>query len=197
MASRLRWLVKTWLEHFPERTEVVRNFGDLHAVNAEVVLDCPNIWKRPAALSPEIYTVIIRFLHLVNHVKPDQKGAQVEISLCMASILYCNILRDALGDYFTRLDHGLIERLMIAVLPDSIDWINLESMRLWCLVQGGIVSSGKDRMKILEKTREVMRHLSCRDWDDAIGIVVEIVYVEQLFGKKCREFGEEIMAEWV
>ena len=197
MTNRLQSLIHTWLIRYPTRTVLIDNFSDLYAFNAEIILDYPNIHKRTTALSPEMYLIVVRLFHLVNHLHPAQDGFAIETAIGMASVLHANILRDALGCYFTTLSHALVERLMAAVFPDADEWVGLQEVRLWCLVQGGIVSEGRDRMLFVRKTREVMAELGCGSWEDASGILADIMYVEELFGKKCAKYGNEVVNdEW-
>lgn len=167
-----------------------------YAVNEGIIAECPDLMARPGALSPPLYLVIIRYLYIVNHIDSTSPGAHLEISLCISAIVYLNVLRDAIGDYFTILSHGLITRLMDAVLPERDEWSGLEPTRLWCLVQGGIASSGTDRVRFLDAVRKMMRVLQCRNWDDAEEIVTDFIHVEQLFKKKYMEFGKEVMSVW-
>lgn len=169
---------------------------DHYAVNAGVIAECPDLWKRPGSLSPPIYLVIIRYLYIINHLDPAEPAANIEISFCISAIIYLNVLRDAIGDYFTCLSHSLVARLMDAVFTETDEWLGLEPARLWCLVQGGVVSSGEDRIRFLDVTRKVMRVLKCRSWDNATEIMTDIMHVEQLFEQKYEEFGNEVMSAW-
>jgi hypothetical protein len=186
-----------WKRLYPERQDVIQIILDLHTLNSIINVRYPEIFSDPWFLGLQINPIVIRLIcqhwwtPMIDSLV-DGTGALVEKAFRLAALIYLADVRVKCMEYHITGYH-FMEDLKGMVLLETMEWQDFPGLRLWVLVIGGMKASMIDRPLFAEATSDALAGLNINTWEEATKVVTNFLWVEEIYRRRCREFGAEVM----
>jgi len=170
---------------------------DMYALSTHIKHDGSKAFCVNVALDPSIYIVSMKYFQILNDIDTSTASDEVKAMVAVvayAGVLCMNVFRIAIADCPTLVHRNHILRMKAGIEVSMGMWNGLEDLYLWCLIQGGIMACGEDRVCFVEFVIEHMRKQGLREWRDVMDILEHVFYVELIFARDYTMFGQEVMA---
>lgn len=183
---------RKWNMLFPSRTAFMHIFHDFYIVNCMIVQKMPTIWDDPYFLGLCVNPLLHKLLAGATPAE-ELHGGRLEMAVRLAVLVYLADIRVRFMGYHVTGSH-FGRRLKVLIVLDAEAWRDFWELRLWILVVGGMKAEPGERGVFVREIETVMREVGLRTWSQVVRVLEGVVWIEDVYGKRCEELGREVVA---
>ena len=189
--------IQAWNDRFPSFKDISSVLVSIASLSSEVnrAVTNPQFWRDELFIGVRLNPVAHQLLMLPRLGLPEQIETELDQGLVireivrLTSMVFLGLLK---RQFHTQPDgiskHG--RRLARLLTAYSFDWYSFTNIRLWALIISTIVE--QDRGVLVAQIVGVMSDTGIVDWHDALLMIKDIAWVDEVAAHVIYDIGSEI-----